>query len=206
MVTIKLNKVKEWMKVVLPFCLFALLPFMISCDEEEMPDIDDILSSDEKEDTAGDALQITDLSFSEDYKYMELSAHLLHDVGGWDLTDSTNVVAVAEQHIKRLIKDFGSEDGPEVIKVANASREMFRKLDIKMLVLVDLSLPQEQVDIERKAVKEIKGLFGTQSLYVAFMQGENVSETYEDSDYRSLFRAPRPVDHLSLPFCTDETG
>jgi len=183
MVTIKLNKVKEWMKVVLPFCLFALLPFMISCDEEEMPDIDDILSSDEKEDTAGDALQITDLSFSEDYKYMELSAHLLHDVGGWDLTDSTNVVAVAEQHIKRLIKDFGSEDGPEVIKVANASREMFRKLDIKMLVLVDLSLPQEQVDIERKAVKEIKGLFGTQSLYVAFMQGENVSETYEASDY-----------------------
>ena len=57
---------------------FSLL--MTSCDEEEIPDLDDILSSGEKEETVGEALQITNISFSDDHKVMELSARLLHDV------------------------------------------------------------------------------------------------------------------------------
>ena len=183
MVIKTINKVKDLVKVVIPFCLLAFIPLMISCDEQKMPDINDILTSDEKMDTAGDALQITDLHFSDDYKVMELSSRLLHNVGGQDLTDSSIVVAKVQQHIKRLLNNFGNESQPVIMKVTNASRDLFNKLDFKLLVLVDLSLPQQQVDAERKAVKEIKALFGGQSLFVAFMQGDNVSETYEATDY-----------------------
>lgn len=183
MVTIVINRVKELVKVVFPFCLFPFLPFMISCDEQQAPDINDILTSDEQMDMAGDALQITDLKFSDDHKVMELSARLQHDVGGRDLTDSSAVVATVNQKIKLLLSKLASNSQPVITKVSNASREHFNKLDIKLLVLVDLSLPQQQVDAECKAVKEIKALFGGQSLYVAFMQGDNVSETYQATDY-----------------------
>ena len=154
-----------------------------SCDEATTPDIDDIMSSGDKEEVVGDALQITSIEFSDDHKVMELSARLLHEVGGQDLTDSTVVVAKPYQHIKRILRRLGRESQPRITKVSNASREVFNKLDIKLLVLVDLSLPQQQVDAERKAVKEIRGLFGGQNLFVAFMQGDNVTETYEATDY-----------------------
>ena len=171
----------------LPFasCLLLLAssPLLTSCDEEKAPDIDDILSSGEKEETAGEALQITGINFSDDHKVMELSVRLLHDIGGRDLTDSTTVEVEANQHIKRILNSLGSETQPKITKVANASRELFNKLDIKLLVLVDLSIPQQQVDAERKAVKEIKALFGEQNLFIAFMQNDNVSETYEATDY-----------------------
>ena len=69
------------------FHLFTFSLLMTSCDEETAPDIDDILSSDDKEEVVGDALQITSIEFSDDYKVMELSARLMHEVGGQDLTD-----------------------------------------------------------------------------------------------------------------------
>ncbi len=167
--------------------LAALFTFhyslFISCDEVTTPDIDDILSSDDKEELVGDALQITSIEFSDDHKVMELSARLLHEVGGRDLTDSTTVVVTPHQHIKRILNQLGRETQPKIVRVTNASRDVFKKLDIKLLVLVDLSVPQQQVDAERKAVKEIKALFGGQSLFVAFMQDDNVTETYEATDY-----------------------
>ena len=130
--------------------LMALFTFhfslFTSCDEATTPDIDDIMSSGDKEEVVGDALQITSIEFSDDHKVMELSARLLHEVGGQDLTDSTVVVAKPYQHIKRILRRLGRESQPRITKVSNASREVFNKLDIKLLVLVDLSLPQQQVD------------------------------------------------------------
>lgn len=184
MIKIKISKVKELVKMVLPFCLLALLPLMTSCDEIQSPDIDDILSEDdEQEESAGDALQITDIHFSDDYKEMELSTRLLHDVGGQDLTDSTKVVYTVEQHVKRLINQLGKESQPVITKVSNSSRDLFNSLKIRLLVLVDLSLPQQQVDAQCKAVKEMRALFGEENLFIAFMQGDNVSETYQATDY-----------------------
>ena len=177
---------KMWIRwLVLPALFtfhFSLL--VTSCDEQAPPDIDDILTTDDQQaENAGDALQITNIEFSDDYKVMELSSRLLHDVGGQDLTDSTKVEAKVEQHIKRLINQLGKEKQPVLTKVANSSRDLFKKLDIKLIVLVDRSLPQQQVDAERKAVKEIRALFGEQSLFIAFMQDDDVSETYEATDY-----------------------
>ena len=48
------------------FHLFTFSLLMTSCDEETAPDIDDILSSDDKEEVVGDALQITSIEFSDD--------------------------------------------------------------------------------------------------------------------------------------------
>ena len=162
----------------------GVLPFLFSsCDEQGIPDIDDIMGSDEQEDKVGENLQITDSKFSDDHKYQELWMRLIHDVGGYDLTDSATVVVRPVQELQLLPGDFIEETQPEVMRVNNSSREALQKLNIKLLVLVDLSLPQAQIDAERNAVKEIRTLFGDNSLYLAFMQGQDVTETYEATDY-----------------------
>ena len=75
---------------------------LAACDEKINPDIDDLLSSDGATDTAGDALQITDISFSEDHKYEMLTARLAHETGDYDLMDSARVVVKPQQQVQLL--------------------------------------------------------------------------------------------------------
>lgn len=166
--------------------IFLLSVFLFTaCDELQNPDIDDMLSTQEQEDTSGDALHISDLKFSDDNKEMLLSVNLLHDIGDYDLMDSTKVVIRSLQEVQILPGDYGKESQPVITKVSNPSRETLKKLNLKLLLLVDLSLPQNQIDEELSAVKEIRSHIGhdQHSIYIAFMQGENVSETYELTNY-----------------------
>ena len=156
---------------------------LTSCDEQGDPDIEDMLSPRDKGATVGEALQITGYEFSNDYKDMELSMRLQHDVGGYDLTDSASVLVRPLQQVRLLPGKFADETQPVITGVSNISREALQKMNMKLLVLVDLSLPQAQIDAERDAVLEIKALFGEKNLFIAFMQGDNVSETYEATDY-----------------------
>ena len=166
--------------------IFLLSLFLFTaCDELQNPDIDDMLSTEKQEETAGDALHISDLKFSDNNKEMLLSVNLLHDIGDYDLMDSTKVALRSLQEVQLLPGNYGKESQPVITKLSNPSRETLKKLNLKLLLLVDLSLPQQQIDQELSAVKEIRGHIGhdQQSIYIAFMQGDNVSETYELTDY-----------------------
>ena len=166
--------------------IFLLSLFLFTaCDELQNPDIDDMLSTEEQEETTGDALHISDLKFSDNNKEMLLSVNLLHDIGDYDLMDSTKVVVRSLQEVQLLPGKYGKESQPVITKVSNPSRETLKKLNLKILLLVDLSLPQQQIDQELSAVKEIRAHIGhdQQSIYIAFMQGDDVSETYELTDY-----------------------
>ena len=172
------------MKIVYNWLISMAVVFGLSaCDEKINPDIDEILSSDGTPDSAGDALQISDISFSDDHKYMTLSARLAHETGDYDLMDSTRVVVRPLQQVQLLPGKFGEEIQPTITKIANPGRDALKKKDIKLLLLVDLSLPQKQIDAELSALREVRALFGHQGIYVAFMQGDNVSQTYEATDY-----------------------
>ena len=166
------------------YCFLTLVSCLLAaCDEGGIPDIEDMLSANEKGASVGEALQITDYTFSNDFKNMELSMRLQHDVGGYDLTDSATVMVKPLQRVRLLPGKFADESQPTITGVTNISREALQKLSLKLLVMVDLSLPQHQVDAERDAVKEIKALFGEKNLFIAFMQGDNVTETYGATDY-----------------------
>ena len=165
--------------------IFLLSFFLFTaCDELQNPDIDEMLSDDKQEEVAGDALHISELKFSEDNKEIHLSIRLLHDVGDYDLMDSTKVVMKILQEIQVLPGKYGNEIQPVVTKISNPSREILKKLNLKLLLLVDLSLPQKQIDEELRAVKEIRAHLGhDDNIYIAFLQGDNISETYEATDY-----------------------
>ena len=156
---------------------------MAACDEQGIADIDDLMTPEDSVEVMGEGLQISDVTFSDDHKVMELSTRLLHDVGDYDLTDSSLVVARPLQQVKLLSGALLDESQPIITQITNISREMVAKLNLRLLVLVDLSLSQSLIDEERKAVREIRTLFGEQNLYLSFMQGDNVSETYQATDY-----------------------
>ena len=162
--------------------LIALL--VISCDEQKLPDINEMLSSGQREgESVGDALQITNSEFSDNHKVQVLSARLVHDVGEYDLTDTATVEVRPLQQIRRLSGRLVDESQPVITSVRNVSREALQKQDLKLLALVDLTLSQDLVDAECNAVKDMKALLGEQGLYVAFMEGDNVTETYQATDY-----------------------
>ena len=71
-----------------------------SCDEQGIPDIDDLMSPEDSVEVSGEGLQIQDITFSDDHKVMTLSARLLHNVGEYDLADSSQVVVKALQEVK----------------------------------------------------------------------------------------------------------
>ena len=156
-----------------------------ACDDVQNADIDDMLSTEEQKETTGDALHISDMKFSNDNKEMVLSVNLLHDIGDYDLMDSSKVVIRSLQEVQFLPDKYSKESQPVITKVSNPSREVLRELNLKLLFLVDLSLPEQQIDEELSAIKEIRAHFGhnQKGFYIAFMQGENVSESYELTDY-----------------------
>ena len=172
-----MNKVYKWLLAI--WIAFGA----IACDEQSTPNIDELMSPEGSEEVSGEGLQIHEIKFSDDHKVMTVSARLLHDVGAYDLTDSTQVVVNALQEVKMFSGQTLQESQPVVTGVTNVSREYVAKLKMRLLVLVDLSLPQTLVDEERTAVREIKNLFGEQNLFLTFMQGDNVSETYQATDY-----------------------
>lgn len=172
-----MNRIYKWLLAV------GVAFGAVACDEQSIPDIDDLMSPEDSVEVSGEGLQIHDIKYSDDHKVMTLSARLLHDVGPYDLTDSSQVVVKAYQEMRLMSGQTFQESQPVVTGVTNVSRDQVAKLKMRLIVLIDLSLPQSLVDEERKAVREIKNLFGDQSLFLAFMQGDNVSETYQATDY-----------------------
>ncbi len=170
-----------WLTVVL-----AMIGTMVfsGCDEQ-IPSVDDLLTSVrdsvEAEDTEG--LKVTDVKFSENYKTVEFAAKQIKDIP-YDLTDSSEVRIDTEHRVEvRFGQTIRESKQPRLIEVKNIGQEEVSAMNMKLMVLVDLSLPQHLVDAQKKAIKEMKMLFSKKNLCVSFMNGDNVSETYVATDY-----------------------
>ena len=130
-----------------------------------------------------DGIKISNLEFTENHKYLTVSGKLASDIGAYDLTDSTKVGYTASLNAGLLSDVITDKSVPVLKEIKNIGKDEVAKLGLNLLVLVDLSLPQEIIAEERVAVKEMKTLFDRKNLFVAFMSGSNVSESYEVSDY-----------------------
>lgn len=171
-----MNKVYRWL-------LAACVVFgVVACDEEGIPNIEDMLSQSDSTEVAAEDLKISDVTFSDDYKVMELSTKLLKDIGAYNLSDSASVIASVKQHVTIAGQAVEDDNAPVLVSVKHMGKDEVAKLGLKILVLVDLTVSQPQIDAQCVAVQEMRLLLG-QNLYVAFMYGDNVTETYEATDY-----------------------
>lgn len=145
--------------------------------------IDEMFSTDgvNDETAATDLMKVVGVEFSPGYKHFKLYTTILKGLGPYNLRDTSRVVIKASEAIGGIPNEGPSR--PRLTEVVNTEGNEVKRLHVKLLVLVDLAQPQEVVDMERKAVEEIQAVFSEHNLYLAFMYGQNVTETMEATDY-----------------------
>ena len=160
--------------------------FLISCDQSadiQEVDMDEMFSSDVVDgvDTKVDAMEVKSVKFSPDHKYFSIKTSIIRDMGPYAFRDTNHISITASETIAGSLNETWSK--PKLVSVKNTEGEEVFKLGVKVLVLVDLALPQYVIDRERDVVREIRAVFDHDNLFVAFMYGQDVSETLEASDY-----------------------
>ena len=172
-------QISDFKYIALAFLAFV----MISCDNLIKKYVDtsdlDILTSYLEPDKSG--MEVTDVSFSPDYKTFVVSTRLVHEGPGFNFTDTnrvrTEVVEVIDgiRHTRRST--------PRLIEMKNVEAEGVLQHDLRMLILVDRTLPQEQLTKIQRYVREMRTIFDQNHLYIAFMEGSNISPKFPVTDY-----------------------
>jgi len=156
---------------------------LTACDEVGQM-LDDNSDSDFLADVFGEnreTMKVLDVTFSPDYKTFTMTTNVLRDIGQWELKDSTkNRTEVVE-----TLDGFrhATSSTPRLVSIKNVEADRVYENGIRLLVLVDLSLPQADIDRARFYVGEIRTVFNHDNLFVAFMDGQTVSETMKVTDY-----------------------
>ena len=126
-------------------------------------------------------LVVNKVEFSPDYKTFSVWTGVADDIGPYALTDSTAVRIEVEEYLDGI--RTARNVTPRLVKAWNTDSDHIEKLGVKVLVLADLSLPEELVDAERQAVEEIQTAFAADNLYVSFLSNANVSPNREVTKY-----------------------
>lgn len=121
------------------------------------------------------------VDFSPDYKHFSVWTGVVDDIGPYPLTDST-VVRIELQELLDGVPTSANVK-PRLVKALNTEGDKVKEMGAKVLVLVDLSLSDEQIDAQKNAVEEIRTVFDQENLYVAFMSNTSVTPTRELTDY-----------------------
>lgn len=128
-----------------------------------------------------DNMVVNKVEFSKGHKTFAVWTGILRDIGPYPLTDST-VVRIDVEAYDNGVKCPRAEQ-PRLLKAWNTERDRVKYLGIKALVIVDLSLSQEQINAQLDAVKEMLTVFDKDNLYLAFMSGNAVTPCRPVSDY-----------------------
>jgi hypothetical protein len=139
-------------------------------------------------------MEVTDLSFSPDYKTFTVSTRLVNPGAGIGLTDSTLVRTEVVEIIDGLRHTVHST--PRLVSMENVEGDGMRDHDVRMLILVDKTLPFEQLEQVQQYVRVIRTVFTHERLYLAFMEGSKLSKCYQATDYiiENYFR------HSDVPY------
>ncbi|GEM_PF-2749353 len=147
------------------FALLFMVLCMASCDR-------DLLDSEEDY-----SLDLTKITFSEDYKTFQINGELFKDSLKYDLCDSlhTQLRVFACGDFKDTIPLRAI---PKITSVRNIARTDFAKLDMQALVIVDRTMEQPLVDKARNAVTQLTHFLNNSDIYISFLDSRGkISDT-----------------------------
>lgn len=139
------------------------------------------VSSEEKNEN----LEVSGLSFSSDYKTANLFVSSKKDFTGALCIDSLGTNVKVNEGFYHDVSYAPLGTVPLHVKYAtNLTADYFQKIGLKALVLVDLTLPQESVDAEREAVRQIYNFICNDNLFISFLKsGGEITKTELVTDY-----------------------
>jgi len=126
-------------------------------------------------------MEVVGVEFAPDYKTFTVSTKMQTDGIPYQLEDSTRVRTQVEETIDGI--RYTRYSTPQLIKMRNVEAEGVIENDVRILLLVDRSMPQAELNKVRTYVSEIRTVFDHDNLFVAFMDGETVGKTMLLTDY-----------------------
>ncbi len=162
---------------ILPF-LLACYFFLTSCEDDVINIVRDLESMSEKD----EKVEIINYHFSNNCKELLVNISQKADLSSFVLNDSAHVKVGVSFARRTLIGEF-TERHPQLVEFKEVGREAVDSLKLMMLVLVDLTLPQQRIDDEYYTVREICNLYSDKNLYVSFMTPHGVSRPQPATAY-----------------------
>lgn len=155
--------------------LFTLLT-LCSCD-------DIIVRNEGKEDKhEHHNLEIVKTIFSKDYKTFKVKFKVPDYISNYSLTDSSRIHI--QTHERNIIdSDQADDTQPILTHVKNIRQEELAENDLSLLILADLTLPEDEIITEKQAIQQIRKWFAPNNLHIAFMHDRGVTETLPLTDY-----------------------
>lgn len=137
--------------------------------------------------TDSQGLVVTGLTYSDDYKKVYLDVDLVEDFEGNGLIEAA-LSDSASLHVHVHEFNFaGTQIAPgdalRLDSVENIISKEASKLNFHLSALADLTLPQEQVDQQRKALTALASIYSNDLMDVTFMLPTGLSQTYPVSKY-----------------------
>ena len=121
-----------------------------------------------------ETMRVDSVVFSPNYKTFDVTTTIVNDIGPYLLTDTSKVRVEVSETINGIRRTKHSTS--RLVNIRNTEAEAVSEHDIRVLALVDLSLPQRTLNSVRDKIINIKSVFnGPQNLYVAFMSGKTVT-------------------------------
>ncbi|HBJ76901.1 MAG TPA: hypothetical protein DDY68_03590 [Porphyromonadaceae bacterium] len=161
------------------FLLFAVLFVLTSCDEKiSLPFLEN--ANDVKE----DGMVLSEAEFSEDYKEMRVYSHMREEMLLKMFQNNITVDSFTYYETDAKGNIFPKRIQPKLISMIDEMEEEVDELNHKTLLLVDLTLSNEEIEKERECAILVKKLYSLgNNLYVSFMYDDRVTECVPLSDY-----------------------
>ena len=168
-------------------CKFLLLALgalcLTACDEvvqkylntSDYQFLTDYLEKDDK------SMEVLNVTFSPDYKTFTVTTKMRAEGPEYQLEDSSRVRTELIETIDGIRHTRRST--PQLVKMRNVEAERVAENDVRLLALVDLTMPQTELNKVRTYLHEIRTVFNEDNLFVAFMDGTSVSKTMKVTDY-----------------------
>ncbi len=152
--------------------LIALLFLLLTLPGCEL--IDSIRGVDQG-DAGDDLVTLSSLEFSEDYKYFTVGLKTRRN-----LDDTTKLVFY---ELNTRGDTLPERDAAKLIKIENIRVEQVAKVPDRVLVMVDMTLSEELIEMQRLAVRRLMHAYPNKTLYLAFMWGGSVSKSVPATEY-----------------------
>lgn len=127
-------------------------------------------------------IKVVETNFSKDYKTFSVNIKVPDNISFYSLTDSSRI------HIETIERNADdNEDGndmqPTLTHIKNIRLQELADNGLSLLLLVDLTLPEEDLLAEQQAIQQMRKWFAPSNLHIAFMCNNSVTETMPLTDY-----------------------
>ena len=126
-------------------------------------------------------IRLDSMKFYNGYKNFRLDASIINDIGPSELDDTAQVKVTVHEKSGNLSQSDRAT--PQLKKVVNVQTEKIRENSIRLLALVDQTMSQEMLDRAKGDVRKIRSVFRDSLMYIAFIQGNKVTESMPVTDY-----------------------